>query len=62
MVVVHAYSIFVLLQKPYLRKGDDRLHLLCNTETFLLVLSGFIMRKGTHFSPAAAPSCVRAWC
>jgi len=35
----------ILIRQPYLRKGDDRLHLFVQTELFLVVLCGWILWK-----------------
>ena len=42
MLCLTFYSIVILLVRPYLRKGDDRLALLVNTELFLYISAGYI--------------------
>jgi hypothetical protein len=37
------FAIVLLVNKPYLRKGDDRLHLLAQCELFLLVLAAYTL-------------------
>jgi len=43
MIVATIYLGIILLGRPYLRKGDDRLHLFAQTEIYLIVLAGFIL-------------------
>jgi len=43
MCVAIAYILVILLRRPYLRKGDDRLHLFAQTEIYLVVLAGYIL-------------------
>ena len=43
MSVLAVFTAVILVLKPYHRKGDDRLHLLANTELFLFVLAGLIL-------------------
>lgn len=43
MAVISTYTISILLIQPYIRKGDDRLHLLANVEILLLLLSAFVL-------------------
>jgi len=43
MLVAAAYTIIILLGQPYLRKGDDRLHLFVQIELLLVVLAGYIL-------------------
>jgi hypothetical protein len=42
-LTIHMCSI--LLNNPYARKGDDRLHLLAQTILFVLVLCGYVFRS-----------------
>lgn len=44
LVVLVAYAGVLLVVKPYIRKGDDRLHLLAQVELFLLIYSADIIR------------------
>jgi len=37
------FTIYLLLSQPYLRKGDDRLHLTGQTELFLLMLMAYVL-------------------
>jgi hypothetical protein len=43
MFVASTYTVVILLRRPYLRKGDDRLHLFAQTEIYLVVLAGYIL-------------------
>jgi len=43
LVFTICYTIIILVKRPYLRKGDDRLHLLGQTELYLLILSAFVL-------------------
>jgi len=45
LAVVTSYSCLILFTNPYIRKGDDRLHLLCQTEIYLLLLSVYVFQK-----------------
>lgn len=40
MFVVVSYTLVILWKAPYIRKGDDKLHLLSQAELFLLILAG----------------------
>jgi len=42
MCIVILYALVILLNKPYYRKGDDRLHLFAQVELFMLLLAGYI--------------------
>lgn len=44
MVVMVGYLIMLLVFNPYLRKGDDRLHLLAQVNLFVLALMGHALR------------------
>jgi len=44
-----SFSILILLNHPYLRKGDDRLHLLGQIEIFLLMYMGYILTQGITY-------------
>eukprot|EP00455_Lapot_gusevi_P034603 TRINITY_DN381_c0_g1_i1.p1 TRINITY_DN381_c0_g1~~TRINITY_DN381_c0_g1_i1.p1 ORF type:complete len:769 (-),score=306.56 TRINITY_DN381_c0_g1_i1:325-2631(-) len=37
MAVIMLYSMIILIVNPYIRKGDDRLHLFANIELFLML-------------------------
>lgn len=39
------YSMIVFILRPMLRKGDDRLQLLANTELYLFMLIGYVNRE-----------------
>jgi len=43
LVVLTLYAMVILLGKPYIRKGDDRLHLFAQTELYLIVLCAYIL-------------------
>jgi len=43
MVIAVVYLNVLLLLRPYIRKGDDRLHLLCQVELFLFVTAAYIL-------------------
>lgn len=45
MVVLAAYLIILLLLNPYIRTGDDRLHLVAQTELLLLLMAGNCFQK-----------------
>ncbi len=49
MATIMSFSIIILLMKPYIRKGDDRLHLLVNTEIFLYLLSAHVIQSSNKF-------------
>jgi len=49
MAVLMGYACLILCTRPYLRKGDDRLHLLGQTEVFLLLLSGHVFRINSSY-------------
>ena len=40
------YLIVLLVAQPYLRKGDQRLHLLVQVEIILMLYAGFIFANG----------------
>jgi len=40
MVIVCVYLMILLVTRPYIRKGDDRLHLFAQIEIFLLLMAG----------------------
>jgi len=40
MVIVCVYLMVILATRPYIRKGDDRLHLFAQVEIFLLLMAG----------------------
>jgi hypothetical protein len=40
MLVMLAYICTILVMNPYIRRGDDRLHLLAQTELILIVMAG----------------------
>jgi flagellar basal body-associated protein FliL len=50
MCIVWLYSSIILVTQPYLRKGDDRLHMLAQTELGLVLLSGHTLNTlfGTY--------------
>jgi hypothetical protein len=48
MLVITIFTQSNLWLKPYLRKGDDRLQLLANTEIYLMFLVGFIFREAVE--------------
>jgi hypothetical protein len=50
-VVVIAYLCVILVKRPYIRKGDDRLHLLAQIEIFLLLLSSYVFRLDLNYDP-----------
>jgi hypothetical protein len=43
MLVTTVYTILILYFRPYVRKGDDRLHLFVQIELFLVIQAGFIL-------------------
>jgi len=43
MCIVWLYTTVILVGQPYLRKGDDRLHMLCQCELSLVLLSGHVL-------------------
>lgn len=45
MFIICLYLILILVCHPYIRKGDDRFHLLTQTELFLLALVGYIIQR-----------------
>jgi len=45
MVVITVYTMTILLLKPYLRKGDDRLVLLGQVELYLYLLAGYMFHS-----------------
>jgi uncharacterized membrane protein len=45
MVFVIAYTAVILVGKPYLRKSDDRLHLVSQVEILLLLMSGNVFNR-----------------
>jgi len=51
-VVVYLYLTVIFVGKPYLRKGDDRLHLFAQLEILLFLLAG----NTSNFSPIAPGS------
>jgi len=51
MGMVTIYTMIILAGRPYLRKGDDRLHLFAQTEIFLLLMAGNVFN--TQNSPDA---------
>jgi hypothetical protein len=51
LAVTVFYMLCILIVRPYLRKGDDRLHLLAQTEIFLFFLSAYIFNLDSEFDP-----------
>lgn len=49
MLVVTAYLIVIFVGKPYLRKADDRLHLVGQIEILLLLMAGNNFNKQEYF-------------
>lgn len=45
MCLLVLYLAMILFFRPYIRKGDDRFHLLVQTELFLLAFVGFILQQ-----------------
>jgi Sec-independent protein translocase protein TatA len=45
MVFVISYTAVILVGKPYLRKSDDRLHLVSQIEILLLLMSGNVFNR-----------------
>lgn len=45
MCAVVLYMTVHLLVVPYVRKGDDRVHVLCLSELFLIALAGFVINQ-----------------
>jgi len=45
MAWITGYTILLLVKQPYLRKGDDRLHLLCNCELYMLMLISHVIKS-----------------
>lgn len=62
MVIMVLYLILLLVCHPYLRKGDDRLHLLGQVNLFVLALMGHALRSldDPFESPLASRSAVEA--
>jgi hypothetical protein len=53
MFASFSFLVAILLNKPYLRKGEDRLHLLTVAEIFLLVQGVFVIQsEGNNWDPA----------
>src|SRR5688500_15235090 len=52
IVMAISYLLIILLQRPYYRKGDDRLHGFAQVELFLLMLSGYIFFSGAGYDEA----------
>jgi len=40
-----AYTIFILLMSPYIRKIDDQLHLVCMIHLMLILLIGWVLQQ-----------------
>jgi len=51
MLIVVLYFITIILTKPYLSKGDDFLHLLCQVELCLLLMAGNVFNKASSYDP-----------
>jgi len=51
LAIVTLYSCLILVMNPYIRKGDDRLHLLCQTEIYLLLLSVYVFKNDIPTDP-----------
>eukprot|EP00463_Aulacantha_scolymantha_P004055 TRINITY_DN5007_c0_g1_i2.p1 TRINITY_DN5007_c0_g1~~TRINITY_DN5007_c0_g1_i2.p1 ORF type:complete len:316 (-),score=42.57 TRINITY_DN5007_c0_g1_i2:28-975(-) len=45
MGIVALYTVVILVGKPYLSKGSDRLHLLAQTELLLVLMAGHCFRE-----------------
>ena len=45
LVVVILYACLLLVERPYLHTDNDRLHLLCQAELFLLLLCGLVFQS-----------------
>eukprot|EP01006_Ploeotia_vitrea_P035745 TRINITY_DN65931_c10_g3_i2.p1 TRINITY_DN65931_c10_g3~~TRINITY_DN65931_c10_g3_i2.p1 ORF type:complete len:506 (+),score=273.25 TRINITY_DN65931_c10_g3_i2:97-1614(+) len=43
MLISVAYLLTIMLLKPYIRKGDDRLHLFAQTEIFIIMLGAYTL-------------------
>jgi hypothetical protein len=46
LVIANLFLMTLLLMRPYVRKGDERLHLLVQTEISLMLYVGYIYSKG----------------
>ncbi|KMS93744.1 hypothetical protein BVRB_028400, partial [Beta vulgaris subsp. vulgaris] len=44
-VISVSYTILLLLVRPYIRKGDDRLHLFAQVEIFCAVICGYMFKN-----------------
>lgn len=45
MIVLLAYTVSLLVLQPYIRKGDDRMHLLAQCELLLLAMVGWVLQN-----------------
>jgi len=45
MCVVAMYTMLILVVKPYIRQGDDRLHLLAQNEIITLLIAGHVLNQ-----------------
>ena len=45
MVFAVLYLMVLLVAKPYVRKGDDRLHLFAQLEIFVILLAGYVFQQ-----------------
>jgi len=45
MVFTGCFITLLLIKSPYIRKGDDRLHMFVEIEIFLLLLCGYILQS-----------------
>lgn len=45
MLILVLYTIMLLTLKPYIRKGDDRMHLLAQTELLLMCMVGWVLQN-----------------
>jgi hypothetical protein len=51
MSFVYLYTACILLIRPYIRKGDDRLHLFAQNTLFLLFISAYVFRLDQEWDP-----------
>eukprot|EP00475_Leptophrys_vorax_P011277 TRINITY_DN17792_c0_g1_i2.p1 TRINITY_DN17792_c0_g1~~TRINITY_DN17792_c0_g1_i2.p1 ORF type:complete len:1027 (-),score=223.25 TRINITY_DN17792_c0_g1_i2:56-3136(-) len=56
LTVLGLHFIGLLWMNPYVRKGDDRLHLLCQGVLFLYVLGGYVYSMATEYDPTTDAS------
>ncbi len=58
LAITVSYLCVLLVRKPYRRKGDDRLHLLVQTELILIIYCGYAFQVPGRWWVAWIPAVI----